>query len=35
MATYLGFVRPLAADDAAELAAIPRKQRAEVRKGLA
>lgn len=32
--TYLGFVRPLAADDAAELAAIPRKQRAEVRKAL-
>lgn len=34
-ATYLGFVRDLAADDDAELAAIPRKQRAEVRKGLA
>ena len=34
-ATYLGFVRPLAADDSAELAAIPRKQRAEVRKALA
>lgn len=33
--TYLGFVRPLAADDEAELAAIPRKQRAEVRKALA
>jgi FemAB-related protein (PEP-CTERM system-associated) len=32
--TYLGHVRPLAADDAAELLAIPRKQRAEVRKGL-
>jgi FemAB-related protein (PEP-CTERM system-associated) len=32
---YLGFVRDLAADDAAELQAIPRKQRAEVRKGLA
>ncbi|URW76774.1 FemAB family PEP-CTERM system-associated protein [Sphingomonas donggukensis] len=31
-ATYLGFVAPLAADDAAQLAAIPRKQRAEVRK---
>ena len=30
--TYLGFVRPLAVDDAAELLAIPRKQRAEVRK---
>lgn len=34
-ATHLGFVRPLAADDEAELAAIPRKQRAEVRKALA
>lgn len=33
--TYLGFARPLAADDEAELAAIPRKQRAEVRKALA
>ncbi len=33
-ATYLGFARPLAADDGAELAAIPRKQRAEVRKAL-
>ena len=32
--TYLGFVRPLAGDDEAELAAIPRKQRAEVRKAL-
>lgn len=32
--TYLGFVRPLAANDEAELSAIPRKQRAEVRKGL-
>lgn len=32
---YLGFARPLAADDAAELAAIPRKHRAEVRKALA
>jgi FemAB-related protein (PEP-CTERM system-associated) len=31
---YLGFVRDLAADDEAELAAIPRKQRAEVRKAL-
>jgi FemAB-related protein (PEP-CTERM system-associated) len=29
---YLGFVRPLAADDDAEMAAIPRKQRAEVRR---
>lgn len=33
--TYLGFARPLAADDEAELAAIPRKQRAEVRRALA
>lgn len=32
--TYLGFSRPLAADDEAELAAIPRKQRAEVRRAL-
>ena len=31
---YLGFVRDLAADDAAELLAIPRKQRAEVRRAL-
>lgn len=31
---YLGFERPLAADDEAELLAIPRKQRAEVRKSL-
>ncbi|UZK66495.1 FemAB family XrtA/PEP-CTERM system-associated protein [Sphingomonas sp. M1-B02] len=31
---YLGFSRPLASDDEAELAAIPRKQRAEVRKAL-
>ena len=31
-ATYLGFVRPLAASDEAELVAIPRKQRAEVRR---
>ncbi len=30
--TYAGFARPLAADDDAELAAIPRKQRAEVRR---
>jgi len=30
--TYLGFVRDLAADDDAELAAVPRKQRAEVRR---
>lgn len=33
--SYLGFARALAADDDAELLAIPRKQRAEVRKGLA
>ena len=33
--TYLGFVRDIAADDEAELLAIPRKQRAEVRKALA
>ena len=32
--TYLGFTRPLASSDDAELAAIPRKQRAEVRKAL-
>ena len=32
---YLGFTRPLAATDDAELTAIPRKQRAEVRKALA
>ena len=32
--TYLGFVRDLAADDERELAAIPRKQRAEVRRSL-
>jgi FemAB-related protein (PEP-CTERM system-associated) len=31
---YAGFARDLAADDAAELLAIPRKQRAEVRKAL-
>lgn len=33
--SYLGFSRALAADDNAELLAIPRKQRAEVRKALA
>ncbi|WP_174285433.1 FemAB family XrtA/PEP-CTERM system-associated protein [Sphingomonas bacterium] len=33
-ATYLGFVRPIAANDEAELLAIPRKQRAEVRRAL-
>jgi len=32
---YLGFTRPLAVSDEAELTAIPRKQRAEVRKALA
>ena len=32
--SYLGFARLLAASDEAELAAIPRKQRAEVRKAL-
>lgn len=33
-ASYLGFARSLAADDEAELLAIPRKQRAEVRRSL-
>lgn len=33
--SHCGFVTPLAADDDAQLTAIPRKQRAEVRKGLA
>lgn len=33
--SHCGFVRDLTADDEAELLAIPRKQRAEVRKGLA
>lgn len=32
--TYLGFARAIAADDEAELLAIPRKQRAEVRRAL-
>lgn len=32
--SHCGFVAPLAEDDEAQLAAIPRKQRAEVRKGL-
>ena len=32
--SYLGFARDLAADDEAELLAIPRKQRAEVRRAL-
>ena len=34
-ASHCGFVQPLAADDEAQLLQIPRKQRAEVRKGLA
>lgn len=33
-ATYVGFVRDLECDDEAELLAIPRKQRAEVRRAL-
>ncbi len=33
--SHCSFVAPLAADDEAQLLAIPRKQRAEVRKGLA
>ncbi|MEO7915706.1 MAG: FemAB family XrtA/PEP-CTERM system-associated protein [Novosphingobium sp.] len=33
--SHCGFVTPLAADDEAQLLTIPRKQRAEVRKGLA
>ena len=33
--SHAGFIAPLAADDEAQLLAIPRKQRAEVRKGLA
>ena len=33
--SHAGFVAPLAPDDEAQLLAIPRKQRAEVRKGLA
>lgn len=33
--SHFGFMAPLAGDDEAQLAAIPRKQRAEVRKGLA
>jgi FemAB-related protein (PEP-CTERM system-associated) len=32
---YVGFVRPLAVDDDAELLAVPRKHRAELRKALA
>lgn len=31
---YLGFSRPLAADDEAELRAVPKRHRAEIRKGL-
>ena len=34
-ATYLGFARPLASDGEGDLAAVPRKQRAEIRKALA
>ena len=33
--SHLGFVRPIAADDEAELLAVPRKHRAELRKALA
>ena len=33
--SHCGFVQPLAADDEAQLAQIPRKQRADLRKGLA
>ena len=33
--SHLGFARPIAADDEAELLAIPRKHRAELRKALA
>jgi len=33
--SHCGFIRPLADSDEAELTAIPRKQRAEVRKSLA
>jgi FemAB-related protein (PEP-CTERM system-associated) len=33
--SHCGFVAPLAADDEAQLTAVPRKQRAEVRKSLA
>ncbi len=32
--SHCGFINPLAADDEAQLLSIPRKQRAEVRKGL-
>lgn len=33
--SYLGFAKPLESDDDAQLAAVPRRHRAEVRKGLA
>ena len=33
--SHLGFVRPIASDDEAELLAVPRKHRAELRKALA
>jgi FemAB-related protein (PEP-CTERM system-associated) len=33
--SHAGFAAPLAADDEAQLLAVPRKQRAEIRKGLA
>ena len=33
--SHLGFVRPIAADDEAELLSVPRKHRAELRKALA
>jgi len=32
--SHCGFIQPLAADDEAQLLAVPRKQRAEVRRGL-
>jgi FemAB-related protein (PEP-CTERM system-associated) len=32
---YLGFARPLAADDETELKSVPKRHRAEIRKGLA
>jgi len=32
--TYLGFAKPLEADDEAQLAAVPKRHRAEIRKGL-
>jgi len=33
--SYLGFAKPLEADDEAQLAAVPKRHRAEIRKGLA